>query len=326
MTGKNEEKALVFDIYRGTIHDGPGMRTTIFMKGCPLRCKWCHNPEGMSSVNGVMYERSKCLGCRMCSALAQKEIVSVEGGTPHLVAEHTDIPAECAEECPGNALKAEGSRYSAEELFQRASRDANFFKSFGGGVTISGGEPTQQYHVVGEVLKKLKDAGVHTALDTCGYASWLVFEKLLPYVDIVLYDVKIADPVKHLELTGVENGQILDNLKRLTAYRREVRSELNIWIRTPLIPVDTATEENIEAIGRILTDVGEQQIDRWEMCAFNNTCESKYEKTGRDWPYAGVPLMTDEEADAMVSAGGRSFNRDKIIRSGFTGRNDQKIK
>ena len=318
MRKPEETGAWVFDIYRGTIHDGPGMRTTIFMKGCPLHCKWCHNPEGMSLENHVTYEKKKCLGCRMCTMLAGKDIVTIQDGQPVLIAEHTDIPEKCVSECPGGALRQEAEWYSLDTLFDRAIADRQFFHSFGGGVTVSGGEPAVQYRAVTELLKKLKAAGIHTALDTSGFADWTAYEAMLPYVDLVLYDVKVADNAAHKQLTGVDNTQILENLHRLTAYRDKHQSNPAIWIRTPLIPKDTATQHNISAIGEILTEAGAHAFERWELCAFNNICVGKYEKTGRVWLYDQTPLMTDAEVQAMVHAGGTTFDPSKIVSSGFT--------
>lgn len=323
---ENNITGKVFDIYRGTTHDGPGMRTTLFMKGCPLSCKWCHNPEGMSFSNGVTYMKEKCLGCRMCSMIAGKDVVVIKEGRPEFVADYKSVPETCAQNCPAGALKMEAKTYTVNELFREAIKDRDFFDSFGGGVTISGGEPTAQSEFVCEVFKKLKKENIHTALDTSGYVKWEILEKLLPYVDLVLFDLKIADNRKHQELTGVENKLILENLHRLTEYRNQHCAKPSIWIRTPLIPGDTAIEENILAIGKILKEVGTENIERWELCAFNNTCSKKYQKDGKPWPYQGVPLMTDEEAAAMVTAAAQNFDKEKIVRSGFTRKPDKEVK
>lgn len=322
MTECSAPSALIFDIYRGTTHDGPGMRTTLFFKGCPLSCKWCHNPEGISFENGITYTKGKCMGCGLCGLQAGREIVRVQNGEPVLAAPLKEIPPVCVDNCPSGALAMEARAYSVDELFVEAVRDRAFFESFGGGVTVSGGEPTASNKFVLSLLKKLRESDIHTALDTSGYVPWPVLESLLPYTDLVLYDIKVADNERHLALTGVENQLIIDNLFRLISYKKRIGNGLSIWVRTPLIPNDTATEENISTIGSLLNLHGGEQIDRWELCSFNNTCASKYQRLGLPWHYSGTALMTDIEAEDMLTAAAKSFDKEKTKRSGFTRKPD----
>ena len=321
MTGYNEEKsALVFDIYRGTTHDGPGMRTTLFLKGCPLSCRWCHNPEGISFQNGISYTKSKCIGCCICSLTAGKEIVRVENGRPIRIAALQEIPSASAGNCTAPAQAVVAREYTVNELFAEAARDRSFFESFGGGVTISGGEPASRPGFILPLLRKLKEDGIHTALDTCGYVQWPVLRSLLAYTDLVLYDIKVADSQRHLALTGVENRLILENLANIVDYKKHSRNDLSIWVRTPLIPKDTATTENIAAIGKLLNSYGDGQIEQWELCAFNNTCTGKYERLGLVWDYRDAPLLTDREAAEIVTVAAPSLGKDKTKLSGFTRR------
>ena len=317
MTESDDLKTLIFDVYRGTTHDGPGMRTTVFVKGCPLSCRWCHNPEGMTYQNEITYTRRKCIGCRSCSQQAGRNIVIIKDDKPVLAVKPSEIPKMCAEFCPTGALKPEAKLYSVDEAYKTAIRDKDYFDEFGGGVTISGGEPTSHPEFTEALLKKLKENKIHTALDTSGLVEWKILERLLPYVDVILYDLKVADPILHKKLTGVDNRLIKENLKKIVDYKKKTAG-FSIWIRTPLIPGDTATETNISEIGQFLVDAGAGEIERWELCAFNNTCLRKYEMCGKEWFYKDVPLMSDDEADAMKEIASRYIGQEKVVRSGFT--------
>lgn len=253
----------VFDFHRGTTHDGPGMRTSVFFKGCPLSCEWCHNPEG----------------------------IDAQGPT--------------------------GKDWELDALVREASKDNMFFAEFDGGVTVSGGEPLLQYEFAAEFLKKLKEKGISTALDTCGFYNQSILETVFPYVDIFLYDIKLIDSELHKKYTGVDNKIILDNFKWLMS-EKTVCSTKQIWVRTPLVSESTATDENIHQIGHFLHEYA-AGIDRWELCAFNNVCKDKYKKMGIDWKYQDSTLMTQAEAGHCFEIA-QLYLPGKTVLSGLTTR------
>lgn len=294
-----ETSAVIFDMYRGTSHDGPGLRTTLFFKGCTLRCTWCHNPEGIAHQPQIWWDGRKCIGCMRCShacpsgaLIADKDGIRInEAGCRHCGA--------CVRSCPSKAQSYTGEKWTEEKLLREALKDKPYYTSFGGGVTASGGEPLVQAEFVQRLFQGLKEHNVHTALDTCGNVAWSKFEAVLPYTDCVLYDLKLMDDGKHRMFTGSGNELILNNIRKLADYIRTQRPELTLWIRTPLIPNATATRENIRQIKQFICNNLLDIIDRWELCAFNNVCRSKYEKMHRTWDFAGEALMSHDQIDEI---------------------------
>ena len=202
-----------------------------------------------------------------------------------------DLPREC----PAGAIEALGKIISAEELVAELIKDRAYYKSSGGGVTLSGGEPTFQPEFAQAVLRGLKEQGLSTALDTCGECSPRSLDRLLPYTDLVLYDLKLLDAEQHRAFTGQTNTLILENLLFLRDYFHDPPGSLELWIRTPLIPGATATQENLYALGGWIARNLEDRVARWELCAFNNLCRDQYTRLGLDWAYARTPLMSAEE-------------------------------
>lgn len=240
---------MIFDIQRFSVHDGPGIRTTVFMKGCPLRCRWCHNPEGLSGAPQVQFLREECIGCGRC------------GG---------ERTARAVESCPSGALKLLGAERSAEALLEAVLADREFYEP-DGGVTFSGGECLLQYGFVAHMLRLLKEQGVHTAVDTCGAVPWEAIEAVLPYCDTYLYDVKAADPELHRSATGRDNGQILSNLRELSRRGADLR------IRIPVIPGVNDGEDEIRAIGAILAPLSVRSVT---LIPYHTLGKSKYGTLG----------------------------------------------
>lgn len=225
-----QTKGIIFDIKKFAVHDGPGVRSTIFFKGCPLRCLWCHNPEGMSPAPEIMVFSQRCLAsCRACITLCpQKALFKGKEG----IVIRRDLCRACglcAAACPAEALQMAGRVVSIDSVMVELAKDAVFYRG-SGGVTFSGGEPLAQIDFLEQVLLGAKMQGWHTAVDTCGHALFANFEKIIPLVDLFLYDLKIIDTNKHLRLTGLANGLILDNLVKLSALAR------SLAIRVPVIP------------------------------------------------------------------------------------------
>ena len=257
-------EGIVFDIQRFSVHDGPGIRTTVFMKGCSLRCGWCHNPEGLTKEPQVQFFREHCIGCGRC------------GGARTL---------ENTEKCPAGALKRVGETFTPDQLMEEMLADLDFYGS-DGGVTFSGGECLLQADFVAHMLRELKERGVTTAVDTCGNVPWENMEKALPYCDTWLYDIKCADSQIHRRFTGSGNGRILENLQKLS------RTGVNIWIRVPVIPDCNDSSDEMERIANIAASVaGVRQVT---LMPYHTLGKSKYATLG---------LVPGYDTDKMISQG-----------------------
>ena len=197
--------------------DGPGIRSTVFFKGCPLSCIWCHNPEGISREPQVHWVKSRCIGCRGCIEACPEKALAMGDSGITIDRSRCDSCSECVQACPSTAMEAYGEVFSAHDLVREVIKDKVYFQKSGGGVTLSGGEPTMQPVFTGELLSSFKQKSVYTALDTCGQCSWETLEALLPQVDLVLYDLKELDPGNHKRFTGITNKRILQNLIMLGA-------------------------------------------------------------------------------------------------------------
>ncbi len=288
--------ALVLEIQRMSTEDGPGLRTTIFLKGCPLACTWCHNPESIPRAPQIHWIGSRCIGCRLCLATCPRGALS-EG--PDGIIIDRDVCqgcGACVEECPSTALELLGTTWTVDALVDEIAKDRAFFERSGGGVTISGGEPTLQADATEALLRALRGQGLHTALDTCGLTAWETLARLLPDTDLLLYDLKVIDPALHREFSGADNSMILENLRRACA----AKSDTSIWIRTPIIPGATATHATIKGIGAFLASLPAGAVTRWEFCAFNNLARDKYARLGLDWAFADASLMTADEMEALA--------------------------
>jgi pyruvate formate lyase activating enzyme len=239
-------KGRVFNIQRCSVHDGPGIRTTVFLKGCPLSCSWCHNPEGIDEAPVLMISADRCLNCGACS-----EVCPVENGGAAPAGESWDREAcilcgSCVDACPADARELAGRDFKVEDLVDALERDRVFFETSGGGVTFSGGEPLAQGDFLIDCLRECRRRGLHTAVDTCGLAPRETLLEVAQGTDLLLYDLKHMDPVRHRLQTGADNLLILDNLRALSELGVEV------WVRVPLIPGFNDDAANIEATGSFL--------------------------------------------------------------------------
>ena len=265
----------LFDIRRFSIHDGPGIRTTIFLKGCPLDCWWCHNPESQARGAEVALRESRCIACGTClEACPEGAITAVDGRIL------TDLAlcvrcGSCTRVCPAEAREILGREASAAELVAEIERDRTFFDESGGGVTISGGEPLMQPAFLIDLLRAFKAVELHTALDTSGYAAWKTLEATADLVDLFLYDVKLLDPEKHRETTGVSNELILDNLARLSKLGKR------IILRLPVIPGVNAEEGHFRRIGALARTL--TGIQRLDLLPYHATGSGKYGLLRRDY-------------------------------------------
>jgi pyruvate formate lyase activating enzyme len=297
-------EGLVLQIQRMSTEDGPGLRTTAFLKGCPLACEWCHNPESIAARPEIQWIGLRCIGCGACvDACPRKALSRAADGAIAVDRGACSGCGGCADACPSGALELLGKRYAAQDLAAELLKDSSYFASSDrGGITLSGGEASAQPAFAREVFRITSEAGVHTALDTCGVAPWEVLASLYPHVDLLLWDLKEADSARHRAFTGLGNEIVAENLERTAAYLRDHPKPGAIWIRTPIIPGTTASEENLRALGLLLARTSLPRLERWELCAFNNLGADKYRRLGREWPYARSALMTRTEMECLAKA------------------------
>ncbi|MBN2387897.1 MAG: glycyl-radical enzyme activating protein [Anaerolineales bacterium] len=303
----------ILHLQRLSTEDGPGIRTTVFFKGCPLHCAWCHNPESISSLLQVQWHADRCLECLTCLNVCPRGCLTMTRAGMEIDRVRCSRCGKCAEACPANALEMLGRQVTVDELLPELLKDRAYYLASGGGVTLSGGEPLLQMDFVEALLRGLKEAGIHTALDTCGQAQAANLVRLLPYVDLVLYDVKLADAGAHQKYTGLPNQKILANLLVLRDALRDGGLGVELWVRTPLIPGATAGAANLAAIGRFLAEHLDGCLARWELCAFNNLARDKYSRLDQDWAYAGQALMTSAELAACEQAARAHFPDPQIV-------------
>ncbi len=257
------QTGLIFNIQRFSLHDGPGIRTTVFFKGCPLKCRWCHNPEGISPGQQLIIHHNRCLRCETCIRVCRENLIEVDQGVIAINRDRCGLCLHCVEECPSGAIELSGQRISTAQLVKEVVKDKVFFDESGGGVTISGGEPLVQPGFLLSLLQALKSESIHTSLDTSGYAEWPVLESMLPWVDLVLFDLKVIDSLKSSTYTGVSNGAILKNLQKLALIHPDIQ------IRVPLIPEFNDDRDSIDSLGRYLRELG-----------LINVCLLPYHRTG----------------------------------------------
>ena len=249
-----KKEAIIFNIKRYAIHDGPGIRTTVFFKGCPLNCSWCHNPESKSYKKELFYNQKKCINCFDCVDACNKDALSIVNNKLVLKREKCTGCFDCVNVCFNNVLKKAGTIYTVNELFNEINKDRVFYEESGGGITCSGGEPMMQIDFLEEFLKVCKTKKVHTVIDTSGYAEFDNFKRILKYTDLFLYDLKFISEKKHKKYTGLSNKIIINNLTMLKNNNASIR------IRIPVIP-DINGKEEIDEIIKFVDKIGIKKVD-----------------------------------------------------------------
>jgi pyruvate formate lyase activating enzyme len=303
----------ILHLQRLSTEDGPGIRTTVFFKGCPLRCAWCHNPESISGRMQTQWFAVRCIGCKTCVESCPNGCLTLLDDGMHIDRDRCQACGTCAEACPSGAMEALGKSLSVDELLVGLLKDRAYFEQSDGGVTLSGGEPTFQPEFAKALLRGLKEQGLSTALDTCGLTSKQVLARLLPYADLVLFDLKLIDDAQHREFTGHSNARILKNLLFIRDHIREHGTPAQLWVRTPLIPGATDSDENLLCIGRYLAEHLNGMLSRWELCAFNNLCRDQYARLGLEWAFASTPLMTAEELAHCEQVAQSAYQQPEIV-------------
>lgn len=265
----------VFDIQRFSVHDGPGIRTTVFLKGCPLRCRWCHNPESLDQRPQLAFDAERCIGCGRCVRACPNDVHRPADGNHIIDRAACRLCGVCVRDCPARALEIVGRDLTVNEVLGEVLKDQAFYGPSGGGLTISGGEPLMQPTFTEEILRSAKErAGLHCCLDTCGHAPKDRLERVRPYVDLFLYDVKETDSNRHKTLTGVPNEQILANLELLHD------SGARIIVRLPLIAGLNDSAEHFAGVAELATRM--PHLDGFEVMPYHRLGEGKLRRIGGD--------------------------------------------
>ncbi len=263
---------MIFDIKRFAVHDGPGIRTTVFLKGCPLSCLWCHNPEGKKREPEFMWSEERCIACKTCQKVCPQGSLTFSEGLK--IDKTCTLCRMCVDACPSQALQLSGRTMTVAQVLEEVEKDRIFYDESQGGVTFSGGEPLMQPGFLYSLLKACKRQGIHTTVDTCGYASTDILLRMTRYTDLFLYDVKVIDDTTHIKMTGVSNSLILENLRRLSYMKKPA------IIRFPFVPGVNDTEEDITDLGRFVSSL--ECAEEVDILPYHKGGIAKVKKLGKD--------------------------------------------
>jgi pyruvate formate lyase activating enzyme len=290
---QKDDHGLVFNIQKFSLHDGSGIRTLIFLKGCPLKCKWCANPEGQSHLPELAFAAEKCIGiaeCGLCVPACQVEAVSeTDDGMIAIDRKRCTNCGDCVDACPARALELFGDFMSADDLIRIVEEDSAFYARSGGGLTVSGGEPLMQAEFVILLLQAAQGRGIDTAIETTGFCDWDVLESACRSANQVFYDIKSLDPEKHKSEAGVDNRVIVENLQKLCRHF----PDLSITVRTPVVPGFNDSPEDIRAIAELIERL--PGAIEFELLPYHRFGESKYQQLGKGYPLTGLEPPPHEQ-------------------------------
>lgn len=285
-------KGLVFNIQRYSIHDGPGIRTTVFFKGCSLHCKWCSNPESISLQPEILVREARCNGCRRCIEVCSPGALSLASTGLWLDREKCDLCLKCIEACWEDAIEVAGQSMTLDEVVEECRRDEPFYHNSGGGVTLSGGEPLLQADFALALLGRCKALGINTALDTCGHVAWSVLEKALGIADLALFDIKHLDADEHRDGTGADNKLILSNLEKAMS-----SGKARIWIRIPVIPGYNDSTEYLQKLAGKLSGMKAEKVS---VLGYHEFGRPKYQSLGKAYQLSGRKPLESERINEIV--------------------------
>lgn len=264
----------IFDIQKFSLHDGPGIRTTVFLKGCPLKCKWCHNDEGLRNSSELSFHQSRCVGCGYCFSACVRNVHQLDNNGKHILDRERCISCgNCTKECYSDALKVIGDDVSVDDIMQKVLPDLAFYANSGGGITLSGGEPLAQFEFVEALLERAKEYEIHCCIDTCGFVDAEVLKRVMPYVDLFLYDIKETDDERHIEYTGQSNRLILSNLQLLHDCGAD------ICLRLPIVPGYNDRQDHFEKIVKLARSL--PRLNGIQILPFHRLGMTKSEHFGR---------------------------------------------
>lgn len=277
--------ANIFNIQKFSVHDGPGIRTTVFFKGCPLKCLWCHNPESQNINTQILYDKDKCVLCGTCEKICHKKAIKIENNKL-TTDESCDCCGQCVIYCIQGARQIAGKVYTVDDVMKEVLKDRVFYEKSSGGVTLSGGEPLIHIDFVEELLKKLKDNNIHTAVDTCGAVSFENLKRAAKYTDVFLYDIKLMDDEKHVEFIGMSNKLILENIRKLS----EIHNNINL--RMPIIEGVNGDEEHIIKTIEFIEGLN---ISKVNLLPYHDIAKHKYKKLGKVYEDDRMSKPSDEK-------------------------------